>query len=189
MNHVTYHRSRTSRPRIMTVAAAGLSSRAIEGFGGGRWSHMANVLLDGTILDSRCDWIKFDGASYKPGVQYRPVGYLDDLPRWAVWEAPPGSEVVYSDWRSTGHSQVGKPYDKAGIIGFAKGFFTGVYEDRNWGGANSRAWFCDVFATWMAIHVGLVPRPPTRLYTFTPGSALNLFIGAGWRLVASQGDL
>lgn len=183
----SYHRSRTGRPRIMTVAGAALSSRLIEGFGGGQWSHMANVLLDGTILDARVDWIKVDTSWYKPGVQLRPAGYLDVEPRWAVWEAPPHAEAVYSDWLAAGRRQLDKPYDKTGIYDFATGLFTGKYRDRNWGGEGSRAWFCDMLATWMAVHVGLVPQPPTRIYTLTPGAALNLFVGAGWRLVASRG--
>lgn len=178
------------RPRIRVVAGDELSSRMIEGFGGGQWSHMANILADRTVIDARSDRMRIDGHAIDAGVQLRPAGYLDCAPRWAEFEAPPGSDEAYEVWRKAGFSQIPKDYDVTGILDFASALFTGHYRDREYAPENpsaSKAWFCDELAVWMARKAKLIPVPPTAIYTLTPGSALNLFIGAGWRLVDHRG--
>lgn len=167
------------------------SSRAIEGFGGGWPSHMANMLSDGSVWDARDDKIRFNGLTYSPGVRHRPSGYLEaENKRWEIYEAPVGSELVYSQWVADLASQEPKPYDSTGIIGFAKGVFTGEYEDTHYADDNpalSQAWFCDELSVWAAGKNSLVPWPlPTKVYTLTPGAALMLFIGAGWKLVRAS---
>lgn len=167
----------------MVVGANGFSSGAIERAGFGQWSHMANLLADGTVLDARDNAV----AGVAPGVHLRPARYLDSEPKWAVFEAP--TDTHYAAWEAAGRSQLGKPYDERGILDFAEGTFTGSYTDANFAGADSKAWFCDCLATWMAIQSGDLPKPPDelKLFTLTPTSALNLFIGAGWRLVGNKG--
>lgn len=167
------------------------SSRAIEGFGGGWPSHMANLLADGSVWDARDNKITYGGQSYPAGVHHRPAGYLEaENKRWAILEPPAGGELKYNDWVKTLESQEGKPYDQIGIMDFAKGLVTGKYEDRNWGPDDpsaSAAWFCDEYAVWAAGINGLVPWPiPVPLFTLTPGSALIFLMGAKWQVTASQ---
>jgi len=172
----------------MVVAGNALSSRLIEGFGGGRWSHMANLLADDTVLDARYDSVHYGGKAHAPGVQLRPAHYLDSEPRWAVFEF--GEPWMYPIWEQAGLGQIGKPYDSVGIKGFARGLFTGHYEDRNYAPrdpSKSKAWFCDELAVYMAQRCGHLPELPFQPYTLTPGAALNLFIGRGARLMATQG--
>lgn len=171
----------------------GWSSRAIEGFGGGWPSHMANLLADGNVWDARDDLVKYKGAVYPRGVQLRPASYLhEQYSKWIALEAPEGSEKLYEAWVDVLATQVGKPYDSVGILDFAEGIITGRYEDRNYAPVNpeqSKAWFCDEYATWAAQKVGLIPSLPYELpvFTLTPGAALNLFIGAGWKVVGAKG--
>lgn len=180
------------KPRIMVVAGPDFSSGAIERFGGGagHWSHMANVLSDGTILDARDNVMTMGGKTYPAGVQLRPAGYLDSDTRWAIFEAP--CDANYDAWHQAGVSQLLKPYDSAGILGFAENVFTGQEEDRNYAPQDpglNKAWFCDELCSWMAMKAGDVPWLPRQfpLYQQTPSSALNLFIGAGWRMTQSKG--
>lgn len=179
-------------PRIMVVASGDFSGGAIERFGGGagHWSHMASILADGLILDARDNAMTIGGREYPAGVRLRAAGYLDAEPRWAIFQAPTGDH--YDAWLKAGLSQLGKPYDKAGIVDFAESVFTGKYEDGNYvpnDPAENKAWFCDELAAWMAMQAGDVPWPPSAfpLYWQTPESALDLFIGAGWKMTASKG--
>lgn len=176
----------------MVVRGAQFASRAIEGFGGGWPSHMANMLADGSFWDARDDFVQYEGIPYEPGVQHRPAGYLQAAyARWAIFEAPAGSESAYDKWVATLGSQGGKTYDQIGIRDFAEGLLTGQYKDRNWGPlvpSQSKAWFCDDYSVWAAGTNAVLPWPiPIPIFTFTPGAALNLFIGAGWKLTESKG--
>jgi hypothetical protein len=148
---------------------------------------MANLLDDGSVWDARDDIIHFGSVWYPTGVQHRPAEYLTaENKEWAIFQAPAGSEKVYDHWVVTLQSQKGKPYDEVGIWDFAKGLVTGWYEDRNYAPAETggKAWFCDEYAVWAAGWADLIPWPlPMPIFTLTPGSALNLFIGAGWDMV------
>jgi len=177
------------RPRIMVTRGDALSSRAIEGYGGGWPSHMANLLADGSVWDARSDVINFGGVKYPAGVQHRPAGYLEaENAKWAIFEAPPGSERVYPYWVELLQSQEHKPYDHAGIIAFGVGVFTGKFQDQNYADDKSTAWFCDEYSIWAAGKPGLIPWPlPLKISRQTPGAGLNLFIGARWRLTAAKG--
>ena len=171
------------RPRIMVVGGSAASSRVIERAGFGPWSHMAALLADDTVLDARDDVV----GGTPPGVQLRIAHYLDSQPRWAIFEAPTADH--YPAWEAALKSQLGKPYDERGILDFAESVFTGEYVDPNYASAQSKAWFCDVLQAWGAIQSGDIAPVPNwlRLFAQTPTGALNLFIGAGWQCVASQG--
>lgn len=173
----------------MMVGGSACSSHAIEAVGGGEWSHMAGLLADGSFWDARADVIKFGGMAYQPGVQHRPAGYLQaENKRWAIFEAPAGSDSVYDQWVALLASQVGKPYDKHGILDFVPGLLTGNFEDQNYADDKSLAWFCDELQIWAAGRLGLLPWPlPLKLFAQTPGAGLNLFIGASWSMIASAG--
>lgn len=171
------------------VAGGACSSRAIEVVGGGTWSHMAGLLADGSVWDARNDTIKYAGKVYPPGVQHRPAGYLEaENKKWAVFEAPSGSETFYGEWVALLASQEHKPYDKHAIEDFVPGLLYGKFVDQNYADDKSLAWFCDELQIWAAGRVSLIPWPlPLKIYAQTPGAGLNLFIGAGYKLVASQG--
>lgn len=170
-------------PRIMVVGGSALSSRVIERAGFGPWSHMAAILSDDTVLDARDDVV--GGAL--PGVQLRTSHYLDKEPRWAIFEAP--THVNYPAWETALRTQISKPYDQRGIWDFAESVFTGQYVDKNYASYGSIAWFCDALQLWGAVQSGDLPAAPSWFHYFaqTPTGALNLFIGAGWRLVSSTG--
>jgi hypothetical protein len=175
-------------PRIMVVGASSWSSRLIEDFG--QWSHMANLLDDGTALDARFDHVTYQGKKYSPGVQLRPAHYLDSQPRWAVFEF--GTPEMYEPWLQAGLGQIGKPYDSRGIMGFVSGLLSGSFKDREYAPQNpakSKAWFCDELSLFMAWRgCGYLKLPENFLpYRQTPGAALNLWLGAGAKLVASRG--
>jgi hypothetical protein len=178
------------RPRIMVVGGSACSSHAIEAVGGGEWSHMANLLTDGSVWDARDDEVIFQGVHYPPGVQHRPAGYLPSQnKRWAIFEAPEGSEQVYDTWIELLASQAGKPYDQHAILGFVPGLLFGRFEDQNYADDNSLAWFCDELCIWAAGKLNLLPWPlPLKIFAQTPGAGLNLFIGARWTLIESAGE-
>ena len=172
-----------ARPRIMVVGGSAASSRAIERAGFGPWSHMAGLLADDAVLDARDDVV----GGTAPGVQLRAAHYLDSQPRWAIFEAPTADH--YQAWEAALRSQLGKPYDSRGIVDFAESVFTGNYADPNYAAAQSKAWFCDELQAWAAVQSGDLAQVPPWFHFFaqTPTGALNLFIGAGWQCVASQG--
>lgn len=151
---------------------------------------MANVVSERTVLDARDDFVKHDGMTYPKGVQLRSIDYLTERYKtWAIFEAPRWTEKSHEFWFNTLGTQVGKPYDQAGITDFVKGMFTGKYEDYNYAPSNpdeTKAWFCDELCVWAAMVSGILPPIPVPIYTLTPGSALNLFIGAGWEISAQK---
>lgn len=131
---------------------------------GGKYSHVATLLPGGTqVLDARSDVI--EGVA--PGVQIRPASYLAgytvDLYELPCTQAQLDS--VYTRLRS----QLGKPYDKAGIINFGTGIITGDFSDRNW--REESAWFCDELAVWAWEQAGVCPPLPITPNRITPGGA------------------
>jgi hypothetical protein len=164
-----------SHARVMLVADTGVSSRLIEWFGGGGWSHFANVLADGTIIDARSDRV----AGAPPGVQRRPARYLDSERKWVLLQL--GAEHQYEPWVNALVSQLGKPYDQIGIWDFA----TGSVYDRNW--RDQSAWFCSELGVWAQEQAQMCPRLPGPVFRITPGAALLLDIGLGATVLASRG--
>lgn len=111
---------------LQFVLGHGLSSQAIAWFSAGRFSHVDAILPDGSLLGSRSDTIK----GIKPGVRVRPPDYEPWLAR--VQLALPSTPTETQRWIDFLHSQIGKPYDKSAIWGFAAG--------RDWREPDS--WFC-----------------------------------------------
>lgn len=177
-------------PRVMVVADSGLISWGIET--GGGWSHMANLMADGSIIDARSDRIRDtrtgkrclgpDGKPISPGVQRRPGSYLEGIKKWVVLQGPEdGNGRSYDRWRLALEAQLGKPYDFIGILDF----LTESPLDRNW--RDQRAWFCDELAVWAMEQAGYTPQIPEPVFRITPSAALLLAIGLGWRVVAQRG--
>ena len=154
---------------------------------------MGGLLADDTVLDARDDTLKFPDpwGTVRPGVRLRPPGYLQrEDKRWAVWEF--GSPCMYVPWRDAGLSQLGKLYDSDGIWQFVWGLFRGKHYDISYhtdDPSKSTAWFCDALQIFMASYgCGFLHLPDGyRPYDQTPGAALNLFIGAGAKCIASWG--
>lgn len=171
------------RPRVIVVGGTDGGSRAIERAGFGLWSHMAAILADGSVLDARSDII--DGIP--PGVQLRPIAYLEAYPTSATFEAPSGDH--YAAWEAALRSQLLKPYDMRGIEDFGIGTFTGHYADPNYAAAASKAWFCDELQFWGAVQSKDIPEPPAWVnpFTLTPVAASYFFLGAGWIQTAGKG--
>lgn len=173
--------SKNSHIRVMFTAGSEFSSRAIEWFGGGGWSHMANVLPDGSIIDARNDIVKFGDQCFPAGVQHRPKGYLEaECSRWLVLEIPCTIHQVKS-WESNLRSQVGKPYDQIGILDFV----TGGIRDRNW--RDESAWFCSELGIWAQENSGICPPLEAPVFRIPPGEALLIDMALHGRVVSSKG--
>src|SRR5690348_3991201 len=113
-----------------------IGSAVIRYFGhGAGWSHVDAMLPDGSLLGSRNDTNIVDGKTYGPGVQIRPPGYKNfALIRQINLLAPPH---MTADFYAFINAQIGKPYDKTAIWGFAAG--------RDWRTPDS--WFCSELQT------------------------------------------
>lgn len=154
---------------------------------------MANLLATEMVWDARADRVRFQGKVYPRGVQYRDVRYLyAEAKEWAIFQAPLWTGKNYALWVKALESQAGKPYDKVGIKDFVTGMITGRYSDYNYAPSNpdeSKAWFCDEYAVFAACAASILPPLQLPPFTLTPGAALNLFIGAGWSMIANRGDV
>ena len=171
---------KNARVRVMFTAGNGWTSRPIEWFGGGGWSHAASVLADGSIIDARSDVVTYKGQRFKPGVQLRPAHYLDSEPRWIEVEIPCTREHARKRDELL-HSQLKKPYDFPGIWDFVDG----SYRDRNW--RDESAWFCSELETWALEMSGICPALTAPVCKITPGDALLIAQAAGGRVVAYRG--
>lgn len=162
--------------RVRFCADNHFSSLVIEWFGGLGFSHMANFLADGRIIDARAD----DPCGNGSGVQIRPGDYLDDVPRWIDVEIPCTPTQAYI-WERTLLSQRGKPYDHVGILDFVDG----SYQDRNW--RDESAWFCDELGLFAQEKSAICPNLPEPIFKLPPGAACLIDIALGGKIVASKG--
>jgi hypothetical protein len=162
--------SQLSYVEVMLVRSTGITSRAIEWFGAGHWSHFANLLTDwddpkAEVLDARYDEV----GGQQPGVRIRPVSYLKGTER-TVLRIPCTPEQRVA-WLKAGHGQIGKPYDSRGIWEF----LTGDNARRDW--RDPSAWFCSEYGIWMLEQAGICPPLPLHVNHITPGAA-GLVCGA-----------
>lgn len=127
---------------------AGLASAFIKYFGhGAGWSHVDAVLPDCNLLGSRSDTSYLNGTEYPAGVQIRPPGYHNfaNIRRIDLPFTPGATDIFYTFMES----QIGKPYDKTAIWGFAAG--------RDWRTADS--WFCSELIACGLETCGFFPFP------------------------------
>lgn len=106
---------------LQFATSAGFGSKVIRWFTYSDFSHVDVVLPDGTLL----------GARANGGVKIRPAGY-EKFIKTARFVADVPADVEAKIYAFL-HAQVGKPYDKTGIVNL-------VFQKRNWHDDDS--WFC-----------------------------------------------
>lgn len=117
--------------RIQFVAGTDAGAHLIAWFGGGApFSHVDSILPDGRLLGSRSDVV--GGAP--AGVQIRDPGYVGHNKTLRI--DVPADDAMTAAYHGFLASQLGKPYDIEGILGFIAG--------RNW--HDPSAWFCSELA-------------------------------------------
>ena len=138
---------------LLFRANTGLSSDAIELFGGGVYSHVDIVWPDGRLFGARSDVI----GNVPAGVQFRPANYMSS-PLLTPISIPctPGEALKGLTWAK---SQEGLPYDKLAILAFGIG--------RNWRTEN--AWFCSELVSRM-LEIALDFTLPLLVNKITPGT-------------------
>lgn len=134
-----------------------LSSEAIEWFEHGGFSHVDTVMPDGTLLGARSDVI----GGMPAGVQIRPADYLGSEYVYRVTlPTTPEQDIDYYEFLK---QQLGKPYDKEGIVGFIVG--------REW--RDDSAWFCSELAMAALEQSAFLKWPlADHANKITPGDAL-----------------
>lgn len=168
------------------VAATATSSRMIEWFGGGEFSHVDIMLDDGTLLGARSDVITPPGLNARPipaGVQIRPNNYEHwprrMIVRREVTERQHNLGLLFLMGRDGKSGQLRKPYDKIGILDFA----LGRIRNRDWRDPSS--WWCsELWTRYLEAAEVIRPLPPI-LHQVTPGTAAALSIAAGFEEVTS----
>lgn len=119
---------------IRLVTDRTLASAAIRFLSWSDYSHVDFVMLDGRLL----------GAHLQDGVQIRPKNYGNFTKR--LHKVVIVEEAVYSKVMRYAIEQIGKPYDKSGILNF------GLH--RNW--REDDSWFCSELVA-AAFEVGGLP--------------------------------
>lgn len=163
------------------VAAAGWSSRAIEWFGAGGFSHVDCVLPAeycrqqrlpiGSLLGARSD---VTGGS-QPGVRIRPPIY-ETWPKRLILRVPCTDQQAKA-WLDFLLQQLGKPYDKIGILAFVIG--------RNWREEN--AWWCsELFVRSLEI-AGICGDLALPFYKITPGDGALVASALGGQPILKLG--
>jgi hypothetical protein len=113
------------------VLGSGISSRSIAWFSAGHFSHVDAVMPGGYLLGARSDRV----GHRPPGVQVRP-------PAYETWKERVVMSLEVQETKARAffaflNGQIGKPYDKTAIFGFAAG--------RDWREEDS--WFCSELQT------------------------------------------
>ena len=163
------------------VAASGWSSRAIEWFGAGGFSHVDCVLPEsycrqqripiGSLLGARSD---VTGGAL-PGVRIRPPTY-ETWPKRLTLRVPCTDQQAQA-WLDFLLAQVGKPYDKIGILAFMIG--------RNWREENS--WWCsELFVRALEV-AGICGDLAVPWYKITPGDAALVASALGGQPILKLG--
>lgn len=145
------------------VRGTGISSRLIGWFGSGYYSHIDVETPSGYLRGARSDVIK--------GI---PSGYRDRPQNYETWATQTrySLEVTtpqYERYWQFSNAQLGKPYDKRGLI---DAFLLG----RNW--RDDGQWWCSEEVAANLEAAGLVTIPP-EVRSVEPGDCAFLFAGLG----------
>jgi hypothetical protein len=135
---------------LQFVEGSGLGAGLIKWFGHGTYSHVDAVLPDGRLLGARSD----NRSGVPEGVQIRPASYvgLEKTTRIVL----PATDVQESDFYAFLHDQIGKPYNRIGIVAFAL----------NAAWTSVGAWFCSHLQTAALQRAGWLPQlsePPNKI--------------------------
>lgn len=127
-----------------------LTSRVIQWFGKGEYSHVDSVLVDGSLLGARSATM----SGFPSGVQIRSADYQNGykLKRVSL-SCTAEQQAAYYGFVM---SQVGKSYDKAAIVAFVTGSNK----------SDSDSWFCSELVAAALQHCGwLKPliAPPSKI--------------------------
>lgn len=121
---------------LQFVAGDGIGAELIEWFSAGDFSHVDIVMPDGSLLGARLDGgVRIRSANYQT-FHKRAVAVLDR------------GQSVSDAFIAAAVSQIGKPYDKTAIIGFAAG--------RDW--REDDSWFCSELAAWALEQANTFPH-------------------------------
>lgn len=144
----------------------GMTSRAIEWFSGGYFSHVAALWTPTQLLDSHADKI----AGVRPGVRVRLASTeTADVVVDMELAATPSQ---LTRWRNFLAAQLGKPYDKPAIWGFALG--------RDWRAPDS--WFCSELQAAALEACEVCPKLYTPNNKVTPVALANVVSALGGRI-------
>jgi hypothetical protein len=151
--------------RWSLVQGRGLSSTLIGWFGGGDYSHADVITPTGMLRGARSDII---GGAWKAGYYDREPFY-DDWVRQTIFELPTTVEQERLYWEFS-DAQLGKPYDKRGILGFATG-------QRDW--HDPTAWFCSEEIQANCEYAGIFPPLFENCWRVDPGDLAFQFCALG----------
>jgi hypothetical protein len=126
----------------------GLASELIEWYGHGPFSHVDSVEPDEHLTGARLD----------DGVRTRDADYLQGEEVGCTYVHLPSDPDVSAKFYDFIHAQIGKPYDKTAILGFAA--------DRNW--REDDSWFCSELAA-----AGLEACGYLKWRLFTPANKID----------------
>lgn len=153
--------------RWQLVQAKGPASWTIGWFGGGGYSHSDVITPTGKLRGARSDII---GGAHKPGYFDRDWDYA--AKNWIkrtvfTLEVSPLQEKRYWEFSE---EQIGKPYDRRGILGFATG-------ERDWHDPTS--WFCSEEIYANAEYAAIFNPTPDDMWKVDPGDLVFSFAQAG----------
>lgn len=154
--------------RLRFFSGTGFSSRLIEWFGAGLFSHVAAIWDDTHLLDSRSDIVGGVPSGVWPRLQKdekAPVTVDMEL-------AATTDQVVL--WRHFLSSQIGRPYDKPGILGFAF--------NRDWREPDS--WFCSELQAAALEASGLCPTLMVPNNKITPVALATIMSTLGAHVIS-----
>lgn len=167
---------------ISHVGGSGWSSKCIEWFGAGGFSHVDIVVPDwycdenklprGSLLGARSDRIGGQPA----GVYIRPPDY-EAWPKRLVLRVPCTTEQAEKAFRWAAR-QIRSPYDRFGLV---SSFILG----RDW--REEGAWWCSELAVRMLEVGGIIPVLPVSFWKITPGDCALVCGAAKGRPVLSVG--
>ena len=137
------------------------SSKIIGWFGSGYYSHIDVVTPHNYLRGARSDWIK----GIPPGCRDRPQHY-------ETWAAATRFTIdvtadQYKQYWAFSDDQLGKPYDKRGLVA---DFLLG----RQWRDTDS--WWCSEWAAANLEHAGIIEIPP-HVTSVEPGDCAFIFAG------------
>jgi uncharacterized protein YycO len=149
--------------RLQFVLGTGLASKAIAWFSAGKFSHVDTILESGMLLGARSDFV----GGEPPGVRVRPQGYEKwDLQVVMTMAVNPRLEELYYEFLN---KQLGKPYDKTAIWGFAAG--------RDW--REDDSWFCSELCASGLEETTVLPVLYTPRNKVTPAALATAVSAAG----------